>query len=227
MLSSAPSHVVHTTFSLVSSSHPNISRISLDALGIILPSIIVWVIRYLHIKWSPGQWNMIGENIAQLLFTQARCFLLWSRWIAFCSRIAVMSWRLWDIYTLRMRNPRMLARDGWRLSFFFIGDWRSQPKPSCWEEPAFWGRDKIRISDYTADYFTSSHAIQDVITLTNQDIMNNFCLGFCNTADRWKWLFTCCIWTASVRGYLNHCQHEPTSWCLRKRICCFNALSRG
>lgn len=42
-----------------------------------------------------------------------------------------------------------------------------------------------------------------------------------------NWLFTCCISTALVKAYLKHCQHEPTSWCLRKRICCFNALSRG
>lgn len=131
------------------------------------------------------QWNIIRENIAQILFTRARCFLLWSRWIALCSRIAVMSWRLWDFTPCECEIPGCWLVTDDDLVFFFIGDWRSQPKPSCWEEPAFWGRGKIRISNY-ADYFTSSHAIQDVITLTNQDIMNNFCLGFCNTADRWK-----------------------------------------
>ena len=66
---------------------------------------------------------------------------------------------------------------------FFIGDWRSQPKPSFWEGPAFWGRGKIRILNYTADCFTSSQAIYEIVTLTNQDIMKNFCLGFCNTAQ--------------------------------------------
>ena len=51
------------------------------------------------------KWNIIRENIAQLLFTQARCFLLWSRWIALCSRIAVMSWRLWNFIPCECEMP--------------------------------------------------------------------------------------------------------------------------
>ena len=159
MQSSAHGHVVHTTFFFGLNSHPNISRISSDALGIILPSIIELVIKYLHIKTilmnQSVQWeHHKGEHCSIIVHTGKMFFVVIS---LDCSLLPNCSDELeiMKFYTLRMRKSQDAG--SWRMTshIVFLGDWKSQPKPSCWEEPAFWGRGKIRISDYTADYFTS------------------------------------------------------------------------
>ena len=160
------------------------------------------------------QWNIIRENIAQLLFTQARCFLLWSPWIALCSPL---QWWVGD-YGIFIHCDCEIP-GCWLVTDddlgFFHRELEIPTKTFMLRGASILGKEQdsyLKLCRFFHKLTCNSRCYY----LDQPGYYEKKCLGFPNTADRWK-----C--DKSPTGY-SHVAFQQLWWKLTSSIASMSQL---